>query len=128
MQITGSEVPIFINTNRNITNIPSFAYVNSQITSVIAYDPSTKRAIDNYIILSEISTPTSAQRYFKVNSKTGVVSLIDLPLVQKVELNVQAISPSGLSSSIKINIDLSSFINIYYPSLKFDHYVLNNLL
>ncbi len=128
MQINGSEMPVFINTNQNISYIPSFVYVNSQITSVTAYDPSTKRAIDNYLILSEISTPPSAQRYFKINSKTGIISLIDLPLVKKVELNVQATSSNGLSSSIKINIDLSSFINNYFPNLKFDEYVMNELL
>jgi hypothetical protein len=116
-------LPIFINTNANVTNIPSFVYVNSQITSVTAYDPSIKRAIENYVVLSEFSTPPSAQRYFKINSKTGVISLIDLPLVKNVELNVQATSTSGLSSSIKINIDLSSFISNYYPNLKFDQNV-----
>jgi hypothetical protein len=94
----------------------------------MAFDPVTQVLIENYMIVNEIATPSSPQRYFKINPNTGIISLIDLPLVNHVQLNVIATSLNGISSNIIINIDLTAFNANYYPNLMFDPNVTNFFL
>lgn len=97
-----------------------YAHIGSYITTVIAYDPITFQLIEKYAIVTEDPYPKSLNKYFKIDSLTGVISLNNLPLVQNVKLNVSATSNSGISSYASVFIDLSSYFANYFSNLYLD--------
>lgn len=118
--------PEFIQNSINITNLSEYAHIGSYITTVIAFDPVSLQLIEKYSIISEDSYPRLFDRYFKIDSLTGVISLNNLPFVQNVKLNVSATSSSGISSYASVFIDLSSYFANFFSNLYLDsNYVTN---
>ena len=86
----------------------------------MAYDPVTSQLIEKYSIVSEKSNSLSNQKYFKIDSLTGVITLNNLPFVNNVELVVSATSNQGLTSFTQIFIDLSTYFMNFYTNIHFD--------
>ncbi|CAF0789975.1 unnamed protein product [Brachionus calyciflorus] len=112
--------PVFLNSTLNISSISNYVHAGSYITTVTAYDPTTSQLIEKYSIVSEKSKPESNQKFFKIDSLTGVISLNNLPSAESLELVVSATSNQGLTSFAQLFVDFSTYFSDFYTNIMFD--------
>ena len=62
--------PIFVNTPREINKISNYAYIGTQLASVMAYDPIDNHLIRNYAIFYS-SFDESVSSQVKIDQETG---------------------------------------------------------
>ena len=49
----------------------NYIHVGSYVTTVVAYDPVTLELIEDYSIVSQMTTPSSEKTYFKIDPRNG---------------------------------------------------------
>lgn len=74
--ITSTEVeknPRFLGRARSSSVVmkSSFIHVGSYVTTVMAVDPTSGNLIDDYSIVSQVTTPSSEKSYFKIDKHSG---------------------------------------------------------
>jgi hypothetical protein len=63
--------PIFENNSTVVFVKSNFIHVGSYVTTVTAYEPVSRELVEDYSIVSEITTPHSEKKVFKIDKKSG---------------------------------------------------------
>ena len=97
-----------------------YLHIGYYLTTVVAFDPTFNLLIENYAIRSQRANQMVIQPVLKIDSKTGVITLLTPLLEKNIEVDILATTLGGLSSNLTLNFDFSSYFQNIPSNIYFD--------